>query len=155
MEPKHGSTPGIRENVTSRIRGNSDWPSLKGGNPQPVLVHHSTRAKQCVSPFPIQNLPHSEHILDSRLASLSHLYETVAVNPASINPPAHTPLQSANLRAAYVTGEKAGQKVLRIRVEDLHHFRRTNPHHPAHDTTQIVLRPTQPQHTVRSPLRRH
>ena len=154
MEPKHGSTPGIRENVTSRIRGNSDWPSLKGGNPQPVLVHHS-RAKQCASPFPIQNLPHSEHIFNSRLASLSHSYETVAVNPGSINPPAHTPLQSANLRAVYITGEKAGQKVLRIWVEDLHNFRRTNSHHPAHDKTRIVLRPTKPQHTVRSPLRRY
>ena len=110
MEPKHGSTPGFRENVTSRIQGNSDWPSLKGGNPQPVLVHHS-RAKQCASPFPIQNLPHSEHIFDSRLASLSHSYETVAVNPASINPPVHT-LSNLPIFVRYTSLERKLEKML-------------------------------------------
>jgi len=63
MESKFGFTPGSGENGANRIR--RKFRMVKGGNPQLILVHYGRGQAARKSPFPIQNLTHSKHLLES------------------------------------------------------------------------------------------
>lgn len=109
MESKFGFIPGSGEVAANRVR--RKFRMMKGGNPQITLVHYGRGQPVRKSLFPL-TFACSKCVLGLWFTCPSHQHETTAVNPAFNQPTRSYPLQPVNLPGVYITGEKAGQKVM-------------------------------------------